>query len=293
MTAVGTARPVGRGPQPFAVARAALSEALRRKVVIVGLVVSAAFVALFWVGYAFLNGQTAGAEPEIVALAGNAQTVLGLHAVQFLAAFLAVMLSVAAVAPEVDSGAIHAVLARPMSRGRWLLERWAAVLVVAALYTAGMAGAVLLVARLVSGYQPLSVGRALLLLVAETVVLAALGLAASTRFSSVAGGAGVIALFGLAWMGGILDFVGDAVGNPTLERIGVGVSLLVPSDALWRGASYYIQSPSFLALDALGPGASLPFAGDAPPSPWLLGWAALYVLALVWLAHRRLATRDL
>ena len=42
--------------------------------------------------------------------------VLGLYGVQFLGALLALFLGVASVSPEIDSGILHAVLARPLSR---------------------------------------------------------------------------------------------------------------------------------------------------------------------------------
>ena len=50
-------------------------------------------------------------------------TVLGLYAVQFLAAFMAVLLASGAVAPEIESGRLHAILARPISRTSWLAQR--------------------------------------------------------------------------------------------------------------------------------------------------------------------------
>ena len=53
--------------------------------------------------------------------------LLGLYGVQFLAALLALFLGAASVSPEIDSGALHAVLARPLSRLEYLLGRFLAL----------------------------------------------------------------------------------------------------------------------------------------------------------------------
>ncbi|HUG84917.1 MAG TPA: hypothetical protein VMM13_10150, partial [Euzebya sp.] len=74
-------------------------------------------------------------------------------------------------------------------------------------------------------------------------------------------------------------------------RIGVAVSLVIPSDALWRGASYYLQSPAFLA--ATGTDVGIPFAGRTAPSAAFVAWSIAYALAAGLLARRWFTRRDL
>jgi hypothetical protein len=114
------------------VARWTVLEARRRRLLLAGALLSVAFVALFVVGFyllyrtqqrALLQEQAQGAGPaggldgreELLAMS-TILVILGLYGVQFLAALLGLFLGVASVSPEIDSGALHAVLARPLSR---------------------------------------------------------------------------------------------------------------------------------------------------------------------------------
>jgi Sigma-70 region 2 len=111
--------------------------------------------------------------------------------------------------------------------------------------------------------------------VLETVVLLTAGLLGSTFLPTLANAVVLFSLFGLAWLGGIVEFIGQTVANQTLANLGVAVSLLFPSDAIWRAASYYLQPPTFLG-EAVGRG-GIPFAALTPPTTALL--AALRTFA--------------
>jgi ABC-type transport system involved in multi-copper enzyme maturation permease subunit len=274
------------------IVRLTLREAANRKVLLVGGVISAAFLLLFWLGFAvgFSSAESEN-DAATTAAAGTVMTVLGLYAVQFLAAFMAVLLASGAVAPEIESGRLHAVLARPLSRTSWLVQRAGTFAVLAAVYIVVMSAGILGIAAGVAGYGAVAPARAVGLLALEVVVLVAFGTALSVRLSAIASGVVVIALYGAAWIAGIMEIVGTALGNPTLERIGVVVSLAIPSDALWRGASYYLQSPAFMA--ATSGDMALPFAGQAAPSGAFIGWAVAYAAAWSLLADRWFRRRDL
>ena len=150
------------------VARWTLLEARRRRLLAAGVALSVAFIVLFAVGFALLyrtqqrellNAQTQGmglpVDPreELLAMA-TILVVLGLYGVQFLAAVLALFLGVASVSPEIDSGALHAVLARPLSRLEYLLGRFLALAGLLTAYVVVMGAALLLTARVGAGYQP-------------------------------------------------------------------------------------------------------------------------------------------
>jgi Cu-processing system permease protein len=276
------------------VVRVTLREAANRKVLLVGAVISAAFLLLFWLGFTVAFNAAAGPDdPTDPAVAATILTVLGLYAVQFLAAFMAVLLASGAVAPEIDSGRLHAVLARPLSRTSWLAQRAGTFAVLAAIYIVVMSAAILLVAARVAGYGPIAPWRGVGLLALEVVVLVALGTALSVRLSAIAAGVVVIALYAAAWIGGIMEIVGTALGNTTLERISVAVSLVIPSDALWRGASYYLQSPAFLVAASLDTDTGNPLAGNTAPNGLFIAWAVAYATGWWMLADRWFRRRDL
>lgn len=276
------------------VVRLTLREAANRRVLLVAALISAGFLLLFWLGFSIAFDQVSGPEEATEpGVAAAVLTVFGLYAVQFLAAFMAVLLASGSVAPEIDSGRLHAVLARPISRTSWLAQRAGTFAALAAVYIVVMSAAILGIASAIAGYGALAPVRGLALLALEVVVLAALGTALSVRLSAIAAGVIVIALYGAAWIGGIMDIVGGAMDNEGLERIAVAVSLIIPSDALWRGASYYLQSPAFLVASSIASDTGNPFAGEAPPSGLLITWAAAYGAMWWYLATRWFRSRDL
>jgi hypothetical protein len=141
----------------------------------------------------------------------------------------------------------------------------------------------------------------LLLMLLEGVLLLTLSLCGSTLMPTLANGIVVFTLLGLAWLAGIIEFVGrllsftsnpGASGADALLNIGTAVSLLVPSDALWRGASYYLESPSLLAAFG-GARGGIPFFSTSPPPPALIWWSIGYVVVVLSGAVLAFRARDL
>lgn len=255
------------------IARFTLQEAVSRRLILAGAVLSLAFLGLFALGFGLiyqndssLSGPLSDAQEQ--AAFGTILTVLGLYAIYFLAGFLALFLAVGSISGEIDSGALHAVLAHPIRRAEFIAGRWLAYAGLLSVYVALMSGLLLLIVRLISGFQVPDPYRASALLVLASVVLLTLSLLGSTLLSTLANGVVVFTLFGLAWLAGIIEFIGTVLKNEVMLNVGTAVSLLIPSDAVWRGASYYVQSPLFLA--ALNAAEGIPFAGTTPPATPLL-----------------------
>ena len=291
------------------VARWTVLEARRRRLLLAGVILSVAFVALFAVGYFLLyqDQQQAlaeeqalgagglGAREELLAIS-TILVVLGLYGVQFLAALLGLFLGVASVSPEIDSGALHAVLARPLSRLEYLLGRFLALAGLLCTYVVVMSGSLLLIARIVAGYQPGDVTRVVGLMVLQVLILLAVSLLGSTVLPTLANGVVMLVLFGLAWLGGIIAFVATIPpGNELMANLGTAVSLLLPADAVWRGASYHVLPPSFLVASSFAneENVGLPFASTVPLAPAMLAWALVYPVACLTLAVAAFRRRDL
>jgi Cu-processing system permease protein len=278
------------------IARFTLQEAVSRRLILSGAILSLVFLGLFALGVSFLYGLVQRDSAPSLALRNavfaSTMTLLGLYAVNFLAGFLALFLSVGAVSGEVDSGTLHAVLARPIGRADFVLGRWLAYAGLISVYVGLMTGLLLALARLIAGYEATDAPRAVGLMALGSVLLVTVSLLGSTLLSTLANGVVVFSLYGLAWLAGVVEFIGGAVENAAMVNLGIAVSLLVPSDAIWRGASYYIQSPVALsALGAAGPG--IPFAGTTPPTSSLLAWAAAYIIVVLAAAVGAFARRDL
>ena len=162
-----------------------------------------------------------------------------------------------------------------------------------------MTGLVLLVARMVAGYEVPDPVPALLLMLLEGVLLLTLSLFGSTLLPTLANGIVVFTLLGLAWLAGIIEFVGrllaagpNSTGSDAMLNIGTAVSLIVPSDALWRGASYYLESPSMLAALGATRG-GIPFFSTTPPATAMVIWSLGYVAVVLGGAVLAFRKRDL
>ena len=278
------------------IARFTIHEAISRRLVLSAAVLSLVFLGLYGFGLSLLysmappfRGQN-GDRSEVLA-AGTVLTVLGLYAVHFLSSFVALFLTVGAISSEIDSGTLHAVLARPIRRADVVLGRWLAYAGLIGLYVVFMSGAILSMAWLASGYQPFDAARTIGLMVLGALVLLTVSLFGSTLFSTLANGVISFTLFGLAWLGGLIEFTGGIVQNGGMVNLGIAISLLVPSDAIWKAASFYAQSPLFLAVG--GTRGQVPFIGAVPPTLPLVVWALAYPVVFLLLAIRAFSHRDL
>jgi Cu-processing system permease protein len=293
------------------VARWTVLEARRRRLLLAGALLSVAFVALFVLGFYLLyhtqqremleaqaQGAAFNAREELLAMS-TILVILGLYGVQFLAALLGLFLGVASVSPEIDSGALHAVLARPLSRLQYLMGRFLALAGLLTAYVIVMSGALLLTARIVAGYRPGDATRVVGLMVLQVLILLAVSVLGSTVLPTLANGVVMLVLFGLAWLGGIIGFVGTIPpGNELLANLGTAVSLLLPADAVWRGASYHVLPPSFLVASSFASSGGddvvgIPFGSTTPMAPAMLAWALAYPVACLTLAVAAFRRRDL
>jgi ABC-type transport system involved in multi-copper enzyme maturation permease subunit len=287
------------------IARFTLQEAISRRLILAGVLISLAFIGLYALGFHFafeksLENSTSAEARLSLGVAFATLTLFGVYVVNYLASFLALFLSVAAVSGEVDSGTLHAMLARPLRRSEFIVGRWLGYACMIGAYIVAMTGLVLLVAWSIAGYQVPDPLPALLLMLLEGVLLLTLSLFGSTVMPTLANGVVVFTLLGLAWLAGIIEFVGRLLsteqntsgGGDALLNIGTAVSLVLPSDALWRGASYYLESPSMLAALGATRG-GIPFFSTLPPAPALIWWSLGYVLVVLSAAVLAFRARDL
>ena len=285
------------------IARFTLLEAVSRRLVLAGVLISLAYVGLFALGFHFaydksIETATSTESRLSLGVAFATLTLFGVYVVNYLASFLALFLSVAAISGEIDSGTLHAVLARPLRRSEFVVGRWLGYAAMLAVYIVAMTGLMLLIARLIAGYEVPDPVPALLLMLLEGVLLLTLSLFGSTLLPTLANGIVVFTLLGLAWLAGIIEFVGrllasapNATASDAMLNIGTAVSLVLPSDALWRGASYYLESPSLLVVVSAARG--IPFFSASPPATALIVWSVAYVGVVLGGAVLAFRGRDL
>jgi Cu-processing system permease protein len=282
----------------LSIARSTWREAISRRLVFAVIVLSVAFLGLYLLGVYFLHLRfleraaelgSSRAGPEIVYAS---VTVTGVYIANFLGALLGALSAIGAISGEIESGTFFATLTKPIRRSEVVLGKWLGFASLTVIYVAILNGVLLLGVRLLTGYAPPDPVRAVALMAFGAVLLLTLSILGSSLLSTLANGIVVFLLYGLAWVGGLLESVGRATDTPVLVTISRVAQVLVPSDALWKGASFHLQSVALLDSQR-NFGGSNPFIGLEPSSPALLVWAACYVLLALGLAVWVFDRRDL
>jgi Cu-processing system permease protein len=273
----------------------ALRESTRRRVFLVVLILTLAFLVLYGVGTeaAFdVAGETEGIAPvDDQVLTGSTLLGLAMFTTLFLGCVLAVFLTLGAIRGDAERGLLQPLVVRPLGRAALLAGRFGAAAVVCAGYVAVVYTAALLITGAAGGWWPDNPVSPGLRLAAAVVVIAALSLLGSIFMSSNANGIAVFMIFGAGLAAGLLGQIGDALSVDTLETVAAIASWVLPFEALYQAG-----------LDDLTSGVSGttgvivqlgPFGGAQEGGPLLWLWTVVY-LALVGLAARAaFARRDL
>jgi Cu-processing system permease protein len=296
--APGERRAFGVTMKALVIARLTFREGLRKKLVLGVVLLSLVFIVLYVWGFSlFVQDWRAMEARRAAAGAGmtlpyevfaSAMVLLGLWTVNFLAGVMTIFASVGTIASEIEQGTLHAIVPKPIRRWEIVLGKWLGYALMLVVYIAVMVATVVLTARFVGDYRPPNVLAAYGLIVLVALILLSLTILGSTLFSTVANGVIVFMLYGMAITGGLVEQIGTALDNDVLIRIGVISSILVPSDSMWRLASYLVQPR--LAVNFLGPN---PFGTTVPPSTFAVWYSVAYALVLLLLAMLRFQRRDL
>lgn len=281
-------------PPIIVIARLTFLEAARRRILLAGLLLGLAFLALFGTGFYFI---TADSFPDAATPIGallqrqvfNFLANGGMYAINFLTLAMAAMISADTLAGEINSGTIQAVATKPITRLDIVLGKWLGLAGLLALYLLLMAGGILLIVYLLSGFIPPNVPIGLMLILLNSLLIMSITLACSTAFSTLATGGVVFGLYGLAFIGGWVEQVGAVANNATAVDVGILSSLIIPSEALFRLAAYQMTSEAARAMGMMfGPVFVI-----SVPSAMMAVYAVLYVVVMVALAVRHFSQRDL
>jgi len=143
-----------------------------------------------------------------------------------------------------------------------------------------------------SGFVPANALRGLALIFLEATVMLTISIAGGTRFSTVTNGMVALGIFGLGFLGGFVEQFGVMLvegesGRMVMRNIGTLISLVVPADALWRLAAYYMMPAIIRDLEVT------PFNSMYPPSGAMVVWAIGYIAVVGAIAVRQFNTRAL
>jgi Cu-processing system permease protein len=277
------------------VARYALREAVRRRVLVVVMLLTAAFLGLYALGTSVAFDEVEGLGGRDIldekVLTGSTLFGLSMFSTLFLGTILGAFLTLGAVRGDAERGLLQPLVVRPVGRTSLLLGRFAGAGAVCGVYVAAVYVAALLLTGLTGGWWPDDPIGPGLGLVMAVLLITALSLLGSIFLSATANGIAVFMLFGAGLAAGLLGQIGDALSVETLEDVATVSSWLLPFEALYQAGLHSLtQEVSGVTgvIVQLGP-----FGGAREAGAGLWLWALAY-LSLVGAAARvAFARRDL
>ncbi len=273
------------------IARLTFREASRRWILWMALLLGIVFLAVYAIGFNEIHKDMLRRAGEVARVQRNEfynfMVMAGLYAVNFLAAIMTVLTSVDTLSGEIASGTIHTLVSKPLQRWEIVLGKWLGFAAMLLLYLLLMAGGVLASGYLLAGYLPSNAFLGVCVMAFNVLLLLSVSLMGGAVLSTLANGALVFGLYGLAFIGGWIEQFGALLQNQTAINIGILCSLILPSEALWKRAAYEMQSPLVAAM-----GIS-PFSSATVPSPLMVAYAILYAALALGLAIRFFTRRDL
>ena len=279
----------------WTIVRYGLEEALRRKVFVVVLLLTLAFLGLYALAnhYAFANlaGVAPPAGIDARTFAGAFIFGLAMFATLFLGVVLAVFLTLGVVRGDAERGLLQPLVVRPLGRSTLLLARFLGAVGVCAPYVLGVYFASMLITGLTGHWWPDRIVRPGIELAAAVALIAALSLLGSVFLSSTANGIAIFMVFGAGLVAGLLGTIGHALASHTLERAAKIASYVVPVEALYQDALRMITAnASGLTGFLLQLG---PFGGAYVHGWGIRVWSVGYLVAVGAIALAAFSRRNL
>jgi ABC-2 type transport system permease protein len=262
------------------IARLTIRESVRRWIVAACAAIALCLVALSAWGFDRLS-HTHHITSGEVGVAVPQSLILFMFMFSFVVALSASAMASPAISADIESGILYSIVTRPVRRSEILMGKWLGLTAVLLAYSAVVSFLEMAVVDWVSGYLPPNPAAVWAYLFAEGALLLTLALLLSTRISAIAAGVIGIALFGGAWLAGVVGTLGANFDISELETVGQVSRYIFPTDGLWRGAIYYLEPQSFLAQAVATSDKGNPFFAQSPPSWAYLLWVAVWFLAVL------------
>ena len=275
----------------FTISKLTFHEAYRRKILWAALILGLLFLVVYGLGFYFIKQDIHRSMSDTSKLAMNEIYsfffMAGMYAVNFLTIGMSVLTSVDTLSGEITSGTIHTLVTKPVRRWQIVIGKWLGFVVMLSLYLVLMAGGTMGLVYIIAGYVPPNALRGIALIWMNGLLMLSISFLGGAYLSTLANGVLAFGLFGVAFVGGWVEYVGWFTRNQVVVNIGIISSLLFPSEALWKRAAHIMESPLVAAL-----GFS-PFTSASPPSPMMVWYAIIYAAVILGFAVRHFSKRDL
>jgi ABC-type transport system involved in multi-copper enzyme maturation permease subunit len=286
------------------ITRITLLEAIRRRLFLAVLILSILILAAFTILLRILinvslGTNDTGIDTQLYVIGeGVIITVLAIWMVYLLCSTLTIVFTANMISGEVEAGTFAIIVPKPLTRAEIILGKWLGYAIIVCVYTALLFFAFLAVIYWQTGYWPTGAFDALGMLELGMLVLLGITTLGSSLVPTIVNGAIALMLFIGAPTASIIQFVVQILkptSSQTLQHVITIINLIIPTDALWHGASFFLLPPTanFITLGLSEDTFNTPFTSAQSVAPALLIWAVLYCIALPTLAALRFQHRDL
>jgi ABC-type transport system involved in multi-copper enzyme maturation permease subunit len=279
-------------------ARFALLELLRKKVILAGMFLTCVYLLLFGLGLHYLGENISSVQRQ---LSGFGLFSMGFYLATFLTVLIAGFAGVGAISGEIESGTAYALLAEPVSRSQVLLGKWLGYALMLCVYAGFFFFALWGLMAWQFGVVLPGAWTVLPLFLLQPLIMLALAFWGSTAMSTLANGITIFLLYGIVLVAGMIEQIGamfQMVSVPgasgaaaVMINIGIVSSLILPLDALYRRAVFVLLSNTgnlLGSLQSLGP-----FGSMSVPSAAMVVYAWIYLAGCLFLAVRSFMGRDI
>ncbi|TCP52741.1 ABC-2 family transporter [Tumebacillus sp. BK434] len=288
----------------FTIAKLSFKETLYKKIFLIAVLMTLAFLAFFGVASHYAskdlaeNFNFAGMDVGQTLLQKTFMSVqilsIGLFFANFITMLLTILSTVGSVSGEIESHQIDTILARPIKRRDVIFGKFIGLGGLMTLYSLFIFLGVLLMNTLFGGslvmhFEASQVIKGSLIFMVMPLLVTAIGLWLSTRLTTINGGIIMIVMYGIGFIGGFMEQFGTMFQNQALSNIGILSSLAFPVDSLFRRMTVQLfdvaDNPISFASQGL-------FGSVSEPSNIMLFYTLLYGVLMLLFAVRKFSKRD-
>lgn len=280
------------------ITRFTLQETMRKRIFLAVVLLSMLLLIGFAILFNFVvdvSNAPAAISRELFLLGiGGFMSIPAIWLVYLLSSVLTILLTTNMISGEIDAGTFTIIVPKPIRRFEIVFGKWLCYALLLTVYTACLFFAFLIIIYLKTGYWPLNALNALGVLEVVVFVLMGLTTAGSAMVPTLVNGAIILVLFIAAQISSFINLIApfvapDAKGS--VQNVTTVVSLIMPTDALWHGSSFYLTSGILNIIEVSR--INTPFTSTEPIATALLIWAAVYSLVLPLCGAWRFQHRDL
>lgn len=280
----------------FTIAKYSFKEMFNKKALILMLLLTAAYLLLYGFGVREVYMHNTSTKSFYFMAMASQIISLGLYFANFLIAFLVAVTAVGALAGDIESGAMQALLVKPIKRWEIVMGKFLGIGAMVSLYSAAFFTAIIALNKFFGAAINLPLSNLLegaLLFILGPIILLSVVIWGSARLSTLNTGILVVMLYGFAMVGGMLEQIGSAMiaaGEKAQGLINAGIisSLVMPTDVIFRKMNSVLFTSgglNFLSGGFLGTGSE--------PSIWMMVYIAIYIAAALYMAVSCFSRRDI